>query len=220
MPPINTPYDQRIKRLKQKIDKRPGQNNALRLRLVKNQQKRHRYLQRNTPQDIPYSSQFESTVGMLNRNLQQTLADIAGRRLATEQQYGFGADQSNPFSVARTLEQNFHNQRRATLNSMARQGQLYAGSLSNARAADRMGFERQLDTAQRQYQGDLGDLAREEMLAQQAYDEDFLAADAQRLESALNQPLDPSSAPQAPNFKRRIKRLQRRIRHRRKGRGR
>src|SRR5690606_5198352 len=122
MPPIDTPYDQRIKRLKQKIDKRPGPNNALRLRLVKNQQKRHRYLQRNTPQDIPYSSQFESTVGMLNRNLQQKQADIAGRRLATEQQYGFGADQSNPFSVARTLEQNFHNQRRATLNSMARQG--------------------------------------------------------------------------------------------------
>jgi len=212
MPPIETPYDERIQRLRDRINKKPGPALQARLRLAKLRKKKYNYIQQNTPEDIPFSARAETTIAQAQRNLQATQADIAGRRLAAEQQYGFGADQSNPFSVARMLEQNYHNQRQATLNAMARQGQLYAGSLSNARAADRFNFERSLDEAQREYQAQLADLSRAELAAQLDFEQAQDEARLQALEDAINAPLPP--APKAPNFKKQIKRLQKRIRQR------
>jgi hypothetical protein len=195
VPLIPTKYDNRITNLRERIDK-PGQQRGAQKRLNRLQGRRELYQDRNRPPTpLPFNAEYESTVGRLNRDKANTQADIAGQRLATESQFGFGNDTSNPFSQARLLERQYQQRRSGTTNSYAGAGQLYSGALSNQRNADSFAGQQSLDTALREYQTRLADLNAGELKSQTGYDDSLAAAEAKRLEAALQEPVDPSEAP-------------------------
>lgn len=212
MPPlIPSPYDQKLDRLRKRI-KRPGEQRKATRKFQNTRARQYLYQQKNRPQTPPnYSSEYETTVGKLNRDLSQTQSDLAGRGLATEQQYGFGEDQSNPFSRANMLQRQYQQGSAMATNSYASQGQLYSGALSRAQAENRFGFEQGMDTSLREYQAELSDLSRQRLGAQSTYDEGVAAAEASRLEEGLQDRPEASEAPATPGF---VKAFQKRRRRR------
>jgi hypothetical protein len=114
--------------------------------------------------------------------------------LGTEQSYGF-TDTSNPFNRAAMLQQAYDRNRAKTQTSYAARGQLYAGSLSNARSYDEGNYLRGYDALARQYRGELGDIAAKRLAASRTLSEGTQAARAKALEEALNEPTDPTEAP-------------------------
>lgn len=201
MPPlVPTPFDQRIqrvqKRLKRQDDPRTRQKTRQRLQGLRGRQFFSQ--QRNRPPaPLPFSGAFETTVSGLEKTREQRLSDIAGRRLATQQQFGF-EDQSNPFARAAMLQRQFQQQQARTLNQAARTGQLFAGSFGRARERDVFESERGLDEALREFQAELGGLSREELAAQTDFTEGLTAAQTKRLEQALKDRPTPEEAPPRP----------------------
>jgi hypothetical protein len=177
---IQTPHSDRLAALKQKLQKHPGRQGG----------KQQQPYQAPTP----YSGAYDSTVAGLGQSLQHTQTDLAGQGLALQQQYGFGADQSNPFSVARQLERSYGQRRMGTETSAAAGGHLYDGSLSTQKSADRYDYEQSQDSALRDYQAKLAGLTSEGVQAQDQYEQGTADAYAQRLQDALSQPPDPTEA--------------------------
>lgn len=217
-PLIPTRYDKTVNRLQKRL--KHGANDPQRLRGKLQNQRARQYLaqEENRPPTPPaYSSAYETAVGRANRDLGASQADITGRELATEQQYGFGADKSNPFSRANMLQKSFTTGQKTVTNSMAGRGQLYSGATSNALAANRSNYEQGLDSNLREYQAALADYARQRVGAQQHYDETVSAAEAQRLESGLEDRPEGTEAPQTPkfvkDFKKMLKRNKKKGRH-------
>jgi hypothetical protein len=197
-----------VNRLQKRL--KHGAHDPQKLRGKLQNQRARQYLsqeQKRPPSPLPYSSAYESAVGRANRDLSSSQADITGRELATEQQYGFGADQSNPWSRANQLQRGFATQQSATTNTMAGRGQLYSGATSNARASDRMGFEQDLDSSQRDYLAQLADYSRQRVGAQQSYDDQLAAAEAARLEEGLSKRPEASEAPKTPSFVKDFKKM-------------
>ena len=189
---IQTPYSDRLAALKQKLQKHPNRE-GLQNRVQGLKGKQQGYLA-NQPAPTPYSGAYDSQVASLGSSLQHTQTDLAGQNLALQQQYGFGADQSNPFSVARQLERQYGQRKAGTQNSYAAQGQLYAGSLSDAKGADRYDYEQSQDSALRDYQAKLAGLSSQGVQAQDQYEQGSADAYAQRLQDALSQAPDPTEA--------------------------
>lgn len=208
MPLIPTRYDDKLDRLRDRI-KQPGAQPQATRKFQRTRARQYLAQQRHRPETPPaYSSEYETTVGKLNRDLASAQSDITGREQAVEQQYGFN-DQSNPFSRANLLHRNFQQQTLANTNSFAAQGQLYSGALSSAQGSTRYGYEQDNDAALRDYQAELSELARLRMGAQTTYDEGLLAAEAARLEAGLQDRPEPSEAPPTPGFVKKFKRWQR-----------
>lgn len=197
MPIIPTPYDDKIGALKDRLDHKGSQPKARRKLDLLNARSYHWQQNNRPPTPTPWSAKYETEVSSLNRDLNDSQTDIAGRRLATEQRYGFN-DQSNPFSEARNLEARWRTQRANTTNSYAAQGQLYSGALSRARTADETDAVRGLDSVSRNYTASIAELEADALRAQRTHDEGVTAAEAERLEAALNAPVDPSEIPTPP----------------------
>lgn len=212
MPPIPTRHDKRVQRLRSRLSDKDGARPRLRMKLLRAKERQRKTRERKRPVEVR-DAQFDTEAGRLQRDLQFQQSDIAGRREATEQRYGFG-NQANPFSVAAQLERDYRTRRGATLGSYARRGQLYSGALSQRQALDRRGFEQGLDVAQREYQSELGDLTRSEQEAQRGLEEGLSRAEVEAMERYLEKPPEPGT----PSLKPKIKALRRRLRKRRKNR--
>jgi hypothetical protein len=216
LPLIDTPYDDNLNRLRRRI-KRPGEQKKAARKFQSTRARQYLSQQRQRPQTPPdYSSQYETDVSKLTRDLSQTQSDIAGRQLATEQQYGFGSDQSNPFSRANELQRQYQQGQAMVTNSYASQGLGYSGAHSRAQAQNRLGFERDMDTSLRQYQGELADYARQNLGAQTEYDEGVSAAEAARLDQGLQDRPEASEAPATPGFVKAFQKKRRQRQRRRK----
>jgi hypothetical protein len=218
LPLVPTRYDSSVDRLQKRI--KQGANDPQKLRGKLQNQRARQYLaqeQKRPETPLPYSSAYESAVGRANRDLSSSQSDITGRELATEQQYGFGSDQSNPFSRANALQRSFNTAQKTTTNVMAGRGQLYSGATSNARAADRFGFEQSLDSSQREYLAALANYSRERTGAQSQYDETIAGAEAARLEEGLQNRPEASEAPPTPKFVKDFKKMLKRKDNKGKG---
>jgi hypothetical protein len=147
-----------------------------------------------SPNPIPWSAQYETTTGAAGRDFNQTNLDLAGQEQAVKQSYGF-EDKTNPYSQAAQLERQYGQQRNQTNNSYAAQGQLYAGSLSNARNADSYTHDQSYDTLRRGYQGSLDQIARARIDAQNKLTDTNQQADVDRLQAAIAQTPEPATAP-------------------------
>lgn len=197
--------DQRINQLQKRIKQHPGNDSDLRDRLQKLRQRRMGGAEapgdptaERTP--TPWSGAYESTVGSLGRNRDNTLLGLEQTELETKKRAGFD-NTSDPFSRANQLQQNFANANRGTLNNYAAAGQLYSGSLNNARDIDRTNFERGWDSERKAYQDQLATLAQRRLDATTDYDEGVLEAEADRLADAAEERVDPAEAPPAGDGK-------------------
>ena len=192
------PYQDRAKELRRKLGKPGGASNQkIRGRLERLQGRAFFARQPQGPSPVPYSGQYESTVGGLRNQLNQTQADLTGQGLALDQSYGIG-DTSNPYAQARQLERQHQQRTLGTNTSLASQGQLYSGAMNNAQSSNRFAFGQASDELLRSYQAEKAGLAREGLGAERDYQTGVLDAEAERLEDALNRPVDPSEAPPVP----------------------
>lgn len=191
---MQTPYDSRIAAQRQRIQDHSGNDSQLRDRLGQLQNRRFNYRQRNTPNQQPWNGQYETSLAQANNNL-----NLANNQIATQEQqvvntYGFN-NPNDPFARANMIQRNFQNAQRGTGNNYAAAGQLYAGSLSNAREIDRNNFEQSWNQAQVDQQQALDDLKSRRLGAQNDYQNAVLNAEGQRLEDSLSQPSDPAESP-------------------------
>ena len=199
MPLVPTRFDDRISTLRDRLQK-PGKQPGVRRNLQATKAKQFYAQQNNAPTTpTPWSAEYDSTVSKADRDLNQANAGFAGQEIALGQQYGIG-DYSNPYAQARMLERNFAQQGNRTTNSYASQGQLYSGALSRARGADQFDLGQGQDALLRRFQADAAGIATNRLSAQNAHADALTAAEAQRLEDAINTPVDPSEAPKAPGF--------------------
>lgn len=62
---------------------------------------------------------------------------------------GLTVDPNNPYSKAAQLQRSYDNAKRGTTNSMAAQGQLYSGALTNAQNTNDTGYSTSKDTLEK-----------------------------------------------------------------------
>jgi hypothetical protein len=169
-------------------------NQDLQQKLNKIKARRHQ----KQPTPLPWSGQYESTVSQLGRDRDLNDLQLSANEQQLRSSYGFD-DNSDPFSRARQLQENFANANRGTLNNYAAAGQLYAGSTTKARDIDRTNFEQAYNAERQNYEGQLSDLYFNRLQNQNDYTGGVLDAEAQRLEDALNERVDPAEAPKGKN---------------------
>lgn len=101
----------------------------------------------------------------------------------TRQAYGFETDAtSNPYSRAAVLQRNLQTAQGGSLNSLASRGQLYAGSLNNAREANLESYNQQYDASRREYDNALEKIRAARADAESGYNLDVASAK----QSAIN----------------------------------
>ena len=114
------------------------------------------------------------------RRRQEALARLGQQRQALGIGYGFGEfggdAESNPYSRAALLQRNYERNQRASTNSMAAAGQLYAGSLSNARNFNRFNYDVSFDSLRKQYDAALARLNDQELAANTRYEDQLEGA--------------------------------------------
>jgi hypothetical protein len=198
--PIDSPYDKKVSKLQHRLGNANHPGNQLRGKLQKFKTKQFGYQQEHTPPTpMPWSTQYETTVGNLGRERDFNLANLQSQEQGVQQAYGFN-DASNPFARARLLESTYNQSQARTQNSYAGGGQLYSGSLSNALGTNRFNFEHSMGDELTKYQAALADLAQKRLGTQNAFTEGEAQAKAKALEDALAQAPDPSEAPAKPPF--------------------
>jgi hypothetical protein len=109
------------------------------------------------PAQLPVDPSYEGQVAALARQRDDTLLGLAAQRTQGLQDYGYrqaptGAlsfDPSNPFSRAALLRKNYMEGKEGTQTGMAARGQLYAGALQTAQAANDTGFNQGENSLQR-----------------------------------------------------------------------
>ena len=144
-----------------------------------------------SPEDVenaPYmNEEYFRTDASETRRREQQLAAINQQRQALGIGYGlgeFGGDaETNPYSRAALLQRSYERNQRASTNSMAAAGQLYSGSLSNARNFNRFNYDVGYDSMRKQYDAALARLNQQELDANTRYDDAIEAA----LRDAVNQ---------------------------------
>jgi hypothetical protein len=199
-----TPYDLKLQKIRQRLNSNKGNTQGLKAKLKKmksnapTQGDQGQTGQDNPP--LPWSAQYESAISQTNNDLNFSNLSLDQQEGMTKQAYGFD-DNSNPYSRAAQLQKQYQQNRNQTLNSYASQGQLYAGSMNNARNIDRSNFEQTWDTEKRDYQAKLQDIQNSRLEAARKADEARIAAEAQRLEDAIQEPPDPSESPPEPGEK-------------------
>lgn len=148
---------------------------------------------------MPWDVQAANDEAGAIRSRDAKLVGLDAGHLRTQQAYGLEgpwADfASNPYSQAALLQRSYDNAQRGAMTGYAAQGQLYAGSLVNARNANTRGFDIDRDRLQKGY---AEEGARYQAARAGAYDE---AAEAisnagwSRIEAGLEQPLEDEAAP-------------------------
>ena len=134
---------------------------------------------------LPPDPIYQSDVGAINLNYDNTIAGINFDRTQLGQQYGFDAqgnlDPSNPFSIAANLQRRYQQGQRGTTNSMAAAGQLYSRAHQRNLDEGTYQYQRSYDTARRDALNTYRDLTEREQRATSNRTMGINTADANRL---------------------------------------
>jgi hypothetical protein len=159
---------------------------------------------------LPVDPAYDAQVAALARQRDDTLLSLAGQRTQNLQEYGFtqaptGAiafDPSNPFSRAALLRKNYQESKQGTQTGYAARGQLYAGALQTAQAANDTGFNQNENSLERALLGFLANNQGAQNRARSAYESSVAQAMADRVlraqqDLANNPPVVPDAVPVA-----------------------
>jgi hypothetical protein len=159
-----------------------------------------------TPQAPPIDPIYTEQLGLNQRGLDQTLADIGFQRGQIGQTYGFTEqgtlDISNPYNQAALLQKSYQQGQRGTTNSMAGRGQLYSGAHQRNLDEGTFQYGRSYDALRRQATNAYGQLTRAEQDARSGFGQGNLDALSDSLGRAQGQrPVDPGPVgPSAQDF--------------------
>lgn len=99
----------------------------------------------------PIDPAFEAYKVSSARNVALSNADATYQNARIENQYGLGADTSNPYSQAKMLEESYKRSQRGTLNSYASQGQLHSGAYGRMQGENQRNYNIGYDELARSY---------------------------------------------------------------------
>jgi hypothetical protein len=100
----------------------------------------------------PIDPMYEAYKVSAQRNTALADADAAYQTARIENQYGLGADRSNPYSDAKLLEDSYLRSQRGTTNSYAAQRQLYSGAYKRMQDENKHQYNVGYDRLAREYQ--------------------------------------------------------------------
>jgi hypothetical protein len=159
------------------------------------------------PAQLPVDPSYEGQVAALARNRDDTLLSLAAQRAQNLQEYGFteaptggvAFDPSNPFSRAALLRKNYQESKQGTQTGYAARGQLYAGALQTAQAANDTGFNQNENSLERALLGFLANNQGAQNRARSSYETSVAQAMADRVlraqqDLANNPPVVPDAA--------------------------
>lgn len=132
----------------------------------------------------PIDPEFEAYKVGANRNVALADADATYQLGRIDNQYGLGADQSNPYSQAKLLEESYKRSTRGTENSYASMGQRNSGAYRRMQGENARNYSIGFDQLSRGYQdarygvvrGQLGSYAENSTGVDQASFEALLRA--------------------------------------------
>lgn len=149
---------------RQVINQQIRQQNARARKAAKQQFRRAKgaYADATTPPNYISNENLQRRLSDNQNRLNQTQAGLDDQERQLGVSYGvgqYGGDiASNPYSRAALLQRSYNQNQRATTNTLASRGQLYAGSASNAFTANRANFAQAQDGLQREYAARLGQI--------------------------------------------------------------
>jgi hypothetical protein len=162
-------------------------------------------------QQLTRSPSIEST-----ENLQRSLTDARDRLNQTnigldDQERGlgvsygmgqFGADAaSNPYSRAAMLQRSYNQNQRASINTMASRGQLYAGATQNQANANASNYGSAYDALSKDFGGRMSQIGVQRQSAQDAYSNAEESAYRKSIADAGREnPVTRENAPRMPKF--------------------
>lgn len=154
------------------------------------------------PNALPLDPAYDSKVNALNTAFDNTNLSLNQQDFATRQAYGldpqFADPTQNPYTKAALLQASYLKANHGSTNSYASQGQLYAGSLSNALDTNRSSYGAGYDELNRAYLGDLGNIQGQRTAAANTRDLGISDAFGDRVDRAIAQAPDPTTAPAPP----------------------
>lgn len=154
------------------------------------------------PAPTPWDTQYELTRGGAEKGYGDTVAGLGAKRTMTQQAYGidpgFNDPAQNPLSRAAMLKKAWMTANRGSNTSFAARGQLYAGSLANARGANQSNYELGYDELNKSYLADLNQIDAEGARALEDKEGRISEAGWKRLEALQGAPLEPAPAPVTP----------------------
>lgn len=106
----------------------------------------------------PADPYLDAQKAAADRNLKFGDAADAYQKTQIENRYGFGTDTSNPYSVAKLLQDSYQKSQKATSLGMAAQGQLYSGALQSKLEQGTRDYNIDFDRQKRSYQDQLYEL--------------------------------------------------------------
>lgn len=143
---------------------------------------------------LPWDARYEQTVGGINRDRDQTLAELNAQELAAKQDFGFD-DPSDPFNKLKMLEKAFQERQRGNTTNLAARKQLYSGALQNAQNAAQGGFSQDRDALRRSYDDILAGIQSRRIGVQSAAEDSIGDADYDRIQAGLENRPDPDTLP-------------------------
>ena len=149
---------------RQIINQRIRQQNAKARRAARRQfrQAKGAYASATTPPNYIANENLQRRLSDNQNRLNQTQAGLDDQERQLGVGYGmgqYGGDiAANPYSRAALLQRSYNQGQRASTNTLASRGQLYAGAASNAFTANRGNFAQAQDALQKDYAARMGQI--------------------------------------------------------------
>lgn len=154
---------------------------------------------------LPWDSNYELAVGNAHNKYNSALINAGYAQTAAQQEYGldpgFNDYKANPYSRAALLEQSYLKANRGSITSYAAQGQLYAGSLSNALGANRSAYGQSRDSLEKAYRDALHEIDERRTNARNEMNDEIAQAGWDRVTAASGADLEPETSPAPKNSK-------------------
>lgn len=153
------------------------------------------------PTPMPWDVQSANDEAGALKRRSDTLTSLDAAHFRSQQDFGLEgtwADYAtNPYSQAALLQRSYDTSQRGSKNSYAAQGQLYAGSLTNARNANTHQYQLGRNDLQSRAAEEAARYQSERTGAQDAYNEALSEAAWGRIQAGLDSEPDASAAPAA-----------------------
>lgn len=192
-------YQNRIKRLKGRLDNPGANKQKLRSRIGDLRSQKYLAGQQGQPDpSLPFNAEYDTTVSGLARNRNVALQNNAYERQQTQANYGFDNPLANPYSKAALLQRSYDQFNKGAINGAAASGQLYSGSTQTGLDEGLFNFGQEYNAQQSAYQNDLRGLTDADLAANTEYNDGLQNAEAKRLADALSTDVAPGAAPDTP----------------------
>lgn len=141
------------------------------------------------PAAMPWNGAIDSSINTINTGLNNKLSYLNAEEGRQRARFGV-EDDSDPFSEMANLRKSFETAKRSSNTSMSAVGQLYSGALQNAQDTNRFNFTKGEDSVKKAWADAKAGFEQQRLQAQNDAQSQIDQFNLQRLDYALNNPID------------------------------